>query len=346
MDYKDYYAILGVERGADEAAIKRAYRKLARKYHPDVSQEPEAEARFKDVAEAYEVLKDPERRAAYDAIGRDWRGGAPPPDWDAGFEFGGMPPDGGARRRGRAPGGHAAEDAARQAAFSEFFESLFGAQEFGARRSGAHGAGAFGEDAFGTAARGPGMHAPAEDHHAKVLIDLEDAFRGARQTVVLQAPVQDARGHLHWQERRLEVQVPRGVRAGQRLRLAGQGAPGHEGAAPGDLYLEIGFRPHPRFQVDGRHVSTVLRLAPWEAALGTTVPVNAPDGAALELRVPPGTAAGQRLRLQGRGIPGQPPGDLFAQVEIVLPPAEAPQARAAYQAFAAAFADFDPRPSA
>ena len=186
----------------------------------------------------------------------------------------------------------------------------------------------------------------AEDHHAKVLIDLEDAFHGARQTVVLQAPVQDARGHLRWQERRLEVQIPRGVRAGQRLRLAGQGAPGHEGAAPGDLYLEIGFRPHPVFHVDGRDVSTVLRLAPWEAALGTTVPVRAPDGAALELRVPPGTAAGQRLRLQGRGIPGQPPGDLLAQVEIVLPPAQTPEAQRAYQAFAAALADFDPRPSA
>lgn len=321
MDYKDYYAILGVERAADDAAIKRAYRKLARKYHPDVSQEAEAEARFKEVAEAYEVLKDPERRAAYDAIGRDWRDGRPPPDWDAGFEFGGMPPRGGAR-----PRGGAGADAAQRAAFSEFFESLFGARAGGA--GGMH-------PAAGAAA--------GEDHHAKVLVDLEDAFHGARQTVVLQAPAVDARGQLHWQERRLEVTIPRGVRAGQRLRLTGQGAPGFDGGPPGDLYLEIGFRPHAQFRVDGRDIGMVLRLAPWEAALGTTVPIQAPGGAALELRVPPGAAAGQRLRLKGRGIPGQPPGDLFAQVEIVLPPAQSPEAHRAYQAFAAAFADFDPR---
>lgn len=328
MDYKDYYAILGLERGADEAAIKRAYRKLARKYHPDVSQEAEAEARFKEVAEAYEVLKDPERRAAYDAIGREWRNGAPPPDWDAGFEFGGMPPHGrGTRgRRARAGGhaaGNAAEEAARQAAFSEFFESLFGA----------HGAGM--QPPPGTGA--------GEDHHAKVLITLEDAFHGAQQTVVLQAPVRDGQGHLHWQERRLDVRIPPGVRAGQRLRLAGQGGPSPTGGPAGDLYLEIGFRPHAVFQVDGRDVAMVLRLAPWEAALGTTVPVTTPGGAALELRVPPGSAAGRRLRLKGQGIPGQPPGDLFAQIEIVQPPAETPEARRAYQAFAAAFADYDPR---
>ncbi len=328
MDYKDYYAILGVERGADEAAIKRAYRKLARKYHPDVSQEAEAEARFKEVAEAYEVLKDPERRAAYDAIGRDWRNGSPPPDWDAGFEFGGMPPRGRARRGGQGrAGGHAAggaaEDAARQAAFSEFFESLFGA----------HGAGM----------QPPGGTGAGEDHHAKVLIRVEDAFHGAQQTGVLQAPVHDAQGHLHWQERRLDVRIPPGVRAGQRLRLAGQGGPGTAGGPAGDLYLEIGFQPHPVFQVDGRDVAMVLRLAPWEAVLGTTVPVTTPEGTALELRVPPGSASGRRLRMKGRGIPGQPPGDLFAQVEIVQPPADTPEARRAYQTFAAAFADFDPR---
>jgi curved DNA-binding protein len=321
MDYKDYYAVLGVERSADEAAIKRAYRKLARKYHPDVSKEPEAEARFKDVAEAYEVLKDPERRAAYDRIGRDWDGAAPPPDWDAGYEFGGMPRG----RRGAHAGGSGADqmhEAARQAAFSEFFESLFG------------------EAAAGEA---PLRAAPGVDHHAKVLVALEDAFLGARQTVVLQAPVHDARGHLRWHERQLDVAIPRGVRAGQRLRLAGQGGPGGNGAPAGDLYLEIGFKPHPVFQVDGRDISMVLRLAPWEAALGTTVPVRTPDGAALELRVPPGSAAGQRLRLKGRGIPGEPAGDLYAQVAIVLPPAQTPASRQAYQALAAAFADFDPR---
>lgn len=305
MDYKDYYAVLGIERSADEAAIKRAYRQAARKYHPDVSREADAEARFKEVAEAYEVLKDPERRAAYDRIGRDWGDGRPPPDWDAGYEFGG------------GPSGHPERDAA----FSDFFEALFGAHG-GHAQARADGAG--------------------EDHHAKVLIDLEDAFRGATQTMVLNVPEHDARGRLRWRERRLEVQIPRGIRAGQRLRLTGQGGPGAGRGPAGDLYLEIGFKPHPVFHVDGRDLSLTLPLAPWEAALGTTVVVPAPAGP-LELRVPPNSAAGQRLRLKGQGLPGQPPGDLYAQLAIVLPPADTEQRRDAYRTFGAAF-EFDPRP--
>lgn len=320
MDYKDYYAVLGVERTADAAAIKRAYRQLARKYHPDVSREPDAEARFKEVAEAYEVLKDTEKREAYDRIGERWRGGAPPPDWDAGYEFGGMPQ----RGRGRSQG---APDAATQAAFSEFFETLFGEQ------------GAWGSAEEAAAAGGRG-----EDHHAKVLIALEDAIRGARQTVVLQVATRDAKGHPRFQERRLEVQIPRGVRAGQMLRLAGQGGPGHGAAPAGDLYLEIGFAPHRLFHADGRDLRFTLPLAPWEAACGTTVSVPAPGGDLLELRVPPGATAGQQLRLKGQGLPGEPAGDLYAQIAIVLPPAKGEAARKAYQVFGAAFADFDPRP--
>lgn len=325
MDYKDYYAVLGVDRAADAAAIKRAYRQLARKYHPDVSHEPQAEERFKEVGEAYEVLSDPDKRAAYDRIGEGWRG-APPPDWDAGFEFGGMP---------RGDGGRGPQDAA----FSEFFEALFGAHGAFAREGRPHA------QAHGHAA--PHRHAEArargDDHHAKVLVSIEDAFLGARETVVLRVPQRDAQGRVHWGERRLEVQIPRGVRAGQMLRLAGQGGPGDPGAPAGDLYLEIGFLPHPRFHADGRDLSFVLPLAPWEAALGTTVTVPSPGGARLELRVPPGAAAGQRLRLKGQGLPGEPPGDLYAQVAIVLPPAGSAAAREAYQAFGAAMADFDPR---
>jgi curved DNA-binding protein len=322
MDYKDYYAVLGVDRSADAAAVKRAYRRLARKYHPDVSSEPQAEERFKEVAEAHEVLSDPEKRAAYDRIGERWQERAPPPDWDAGFEFGATPP--GAART------------ANEASFSEFFEALFGA----------HGAFARGGDAHGgrhhSAARAA---APArgEDHHAKVLVPLEAAFRGSQETVVLQAPEHDTKGRLRWRERRLDVQIPRGVRGGQLLRLAGQGGPGEGGGPAGDLYLEVDFAPHRLFAADGRDVSFVLPVAPWEAALGTAVEVVSPAGGRIELRVPPGAAAGQRLRLKGQGIPGEPPGDLYARIALVLPKPEREAQRSAYQALRAAFPDFDPR---
>jgi curved DNA-binding protein len=324
MDYKDYYAALGVDRSADAAAIKRAYRRLARKYHPDVSHEPQAEERFKEVAEAYEVLSDAEKRAAYDRIGERWQERAPPRDWDAGFEFGAAP--------------HGAARAGNEASFSEFFEALFGAHGAFARGADAHG----GRD--GSAARGS-MPAQGEDHHAKVLVPLETAFRGGRETVVLQAPERDANGRPRWHERRLDVQIPRGVRAGQMLRLAGQGGPGFDGGPAGDLYLEVDFAPHPLFAADGRDVSFVLPVAPWEAALGATIEVASPAGGRIELRVPPGAAAGQRLRLKGQGIPGEPPGDLYARIALALPKAETDAQRSAYGAFRAAFTDFEPRPS-
>jgi curved DNA-binding protein len=307
MDFKDYYAALGVPRDASADDIKRAYRKLARKYHPDVSKEPEAERRFKEVAEAYEALKDPERRAAYDAVGQRWSGrGAdqPPPNWDAGFEF-----------SEHAMAGDAGD-------FSEFFETLFGGRARAGRRAAA------------SPSRG-------EDHHAKVRVDLEDAYRGALRDVTLQMPAEGPDGRPSLRERRIELRIPKGIRAGQLLRLAGQGGPGRHGGPPGDLYLEVDFRPHPRFRVDGRDVLFELPLAPWEAALGATVRVPVPDGH-VELRVPPGSQAGRRLRLKGRGLPGPPPGDLYAVLSIVLPPANSDARREAYAAFARAF-DFDPR---
>ena len=316
MDFKDYYATLGVEPTATQEEVKRAYRKLARKFHPDVSKEPNAEARFKEVAEAHEALIDPERRAAYDDIGKRHARGQPfepPPGWDSGFEYSGngaMPP--GARG---------------DADFSDFFESLFGRSQ-GGRRAQSPG--------------GRSMHTQGEDHHAKVVIDLLDAYRGAQRTVSLRVPVLDAQGHASLQDRQLEVQIPKGVRAGQHLRLAGQGGAGHGGAASGDLYLEIHFEPHTVFRLDGRDVSFDLALTPSEAALGATVTASTPDGD-VQLSIPPGSGSGRKLRLKGRGLPGQPPGDLYAVLSISLPPATSEADKEAWRALARAFPDFNPR---
>jgi curved DNA-binding protein len=308
MKFRDYYETLGVPRTATVDDVKRAYRKLARQYHPDVSKEKDAEARFKEIGEAYAVLKDPEKRAAYDQVGHDRKGGqefTPPPGWDAGFEFRGGDEMGGAGE------------------FSDFFESLFGrgaARGGGQRRS---------------------AKAAGEDHHARVLIDLEDAYTGARRSLALRMPALDDEGRVVMRERTLEVTIPKGIREGQHLRLAGQGGPGFGGGPAGDLYLEVAFAPHRRYHVDGRDVTVDLPLAPWEAALGASVRVPTPSGA-VQLTVPPRSSAGRKLRLKGRGIPGEPPGDLYAVVSIALPPADSDAAKDAYRAMAKAF-DFDPR---
>ncbi|CAG0949431.1 Curved DNA-binding protein [Burkholderiales bacterium] len=309
MKFKDYYETLGVARTATEDDIKRAYRKLARKFHPDVSKEPDAEARFKELGEAYAVLRDPEKRAAYDQVGSQWKGGqdfSPPPGWNEGFEF----------RGGDSAPGDGAD-------FSEFFEALFGRQS---ARPRAHRRTA---------------HAAGEDHHAKVLVGLEDAYSGARRALSLRMPALDAQGNVVMQERKLEVNIPKGIHAGQHLRLAGQGGPGIGGGPAGDLYLEIGILPHRWFRVDGRDIHLDLPLAPWEAALGATVNVPTPGGR-VQLTVPPRSVAGRKLRLKGRGIPGDPPGDMYAELAIALPPADSEAAKDAYRAMAKAF-DFHPR---
>jgi len=312
MEFKDYYATLGVERSASQDDVKRAYRKLARKYHPDVSKEPDAEARFKEVAEAYEALGDAEKRAAYDEVGQRYRQGQefrPPPGWDAGFEFSGAD-----------FGGAEGFD------HSDFFDALFGRHTRAAR-----------------ARRAPSA-AQGEDHHAKVLIDLEDAYRGGRRSISLRVPVADVQGRVHFEERRLDVNIPKGIREGQHLRLAGQGGPGHGGGPAGDLYLEIAFNPHRIYRVDGRDVYLDLPLAPWEAALGATVTVPTPEGS-VQLTVPANSSAGRKLRLRGKGLPGDPPGDLYAVLGIALPPADGAAAKDAYGAFAKALTGFDPRRS-
>ncbi len=329
MEYKDYYKIMGVARDVSQDEIKRAYRKLARKYHPDVSKEPQAEARFKELGEAYEVLKDPEKRVAYDQLGSNWKANQefrPPPDWNAGFEF----------SEHGFPGGNASQ-------YSDFFESLFG-HAFRSAHGGRASAGESGRSS-GTAGRAGAspFHAPGQDHYAKVMIDLEDSYLGATRTITLQVPEIDAQGHLSTREHMLNVVIPRGIRARQYIRLAGQGAPSHGQGKRGDLYLEIEFRPHPYYRVEGADVYLDLPVAPWEAALGATVKVPTPDGT-VELKIPAGSTTGRKLRLKGRGIPGKTtPGDFFAVLRAESPPAVDEADKAFYRQMAEQFKSYNPR---
>ena len=314
MEFRDYYKILGVARDASADDIKKSYRQLARKYHPDVSKEADAEMRMKEVNEAYAVLSDPERRAAYDQVGSGFSQGQdfrPPPDWDAGFEFSG---------EGFSPG--------EAAQFSEFFSELFG--RMGAR-PGFEGAGF---------ARGQ-ARARGDDHHAKVLLDLEDAFEGATRQVSLRVPQVDEHGRVRLATRTLNVKIPKGVHAGQLIRLAGQGGPGIGDAPAGDLLLEVHFKPHPRYRVQGRDLRLTLPVAPWEAALGAVVPVDTPGGQ-LNVRIPAGAQSGREMRVRGKGIPAATPGDLYLDLQVVLPAADTPGAKAIYESMARDLA-FDPR---
>ena len=315
MDFKDYYATLGVKREASADEIKRAYRKLARKYHPDVSKEPDAEARFKEVGEAYEVLKDPEKRAAYDQLGADWK---------AGQEF--RPPPGGEQRfyySGGGPGmGGAGEDLG---GFSDFFETLFG-------RGGMAGMGEAGPRAreFHFRQSGPMR---GEDQQARVQIGLEDAYHGASRTLELRAP--------DGGKRSIRVAIPKGVTAGQRIRLAGQGLPGAGGGPAGDLFLEVTFAPHRIYEAEGRNVLLTLPVAPWEAALGATVAVPTLGGK-VELKIPGGSQSGRRLRLKGRGLPGNPAGHPIVPLRSDTPPADSDAARRFYEQMREQLA-FNPR---
>jgi curved DNA-binding protein len=308
MEFKDYYKVLGLERGATQDQVKRAYRKLARKYHPDLNKDAGAESAFKELGEAYEVLGDPEKRSAYDQLGKNWKAGQEfraPPDWDAGFEFSGASADG-------------SQEA------SEFFESLFGGR---GRRRASHGQAEF--------------HARGEDHHAKILISLQDALNGATREIMLRAPELDAQGHVVLRERTLSVQIPKGVTEGQHIRLKGQGAPGVGRMPAGDLYLEVQFEPDALYRVSGADLYFDLPITPWEAGLGASVKVPTPAGSIM-LKIPPESFQGRELRIKGRGIPAAEPGDLYAVLRIALPPADTEKAKKFYADMAREL-PFDPR---
>lgn len=306
MEFKDYYKVMGLAKTASQDEIKRAYRKLARKYHPDVSKETNAEARFKDLGEAYEVLKDPEKRAAYDQLGSNWQAGQdfrPPPGWHSNSGSGGFRPD----SRG---GGTS------QADFSDFFEELFGRAQQGRQP------------------RGPGthqeFHMQGEDRHARILIDIEDSFQGVTRQISLQVPELTPEGYVQNRERTLSVRIPKGIREGQQIRLAGQGGAGMGSGAAGDLYLEVGFKPHPRYRAEGRDIYLDVPVMPWEAALGGTLSVATPSGR-VKLRVPAGSQSGKTLRLKGGGLPGKTAGDLYAILQLTNPPTDTSKARAAFE---------------
>jgi curved DNA-binding protein len=297
VEFKDYYDILGVKPDASEAEIKAAYRKLARQYHPDKNKEAGAEDKFKAVNEANEVLRDKEKRRAYDQVrAGGYRGGEqfrPPPGFGQGFDFG---------------------DGAGEGDFSDFFESLFG------RGAGGH--------------RGQPRARRGRDVQAQVQIDLQTAFDGGRTRVALH--------DSHGNERVLEVKIPAGIQPGQVIRLSGQGHAGAAGGPSGDLLLEVAIRDDARFRLDGRNVLHVLPIAPWEAALGATVPVPTLAGT-VDLRIPAGAQSGKKLRLKGRGMPGTPPGDQLVELSIRTPPAEDDKQRKAYEALHKHFADYNPR---
>jgi curved DNA-binding protein len=299
VGFKDYYEALGVERGASEEEIRRAYRKLARRYHPDVNKEPGAEERFKEISEAYEVLRDPEKRERYDRLGANWRAGEGP-SGPGGFEdlFG----QGGFGDNVRVEFG--------EGGLSDLFEGLFG---------GRPGAGAQGFSMRGA------------DQEATLELTLEEAAAGGRRRVSLG----DGRSY--------DVNIPPGTRDGQRIRLAGEGGPGRGGGPSGDLFFRVRIKPHPRFRLDGRDLHVDLPVTPWEAALGATVPVATLTGSA-RVRVPPGSSTGRRLRLRGQGMPGPRGGhgDLYAHVQIMVPPQLTDEERRLFEELAQV-STFDPR---
>jgi curved DNA-binding protein len=305
MEFRDYYKALGVARDATLDEIKRAFRKAARKYHPDINKAPEAEKMFKDVNEAYEVLKDPEKRAAYDQLGQEPPKGSgqykPPPNWDSGYQFSNGGPD-------------------QDAAFSDFFETLFRRGEGASEH----------------------MHqSRGSDSHAKLQIDIEDAFKGNSRTLTLQMPVVGQDGSVSVQDRKIVVHIPKGISEGQHIRLAGQGSPTRGGDVVGDLFLEVAFAPHPIYRAEGRDLHLDLPVAPWEAALGGHVVMPTPGGK-VDLRIPENARNGQKLRLNGKGVPGTPAGNIYATLKIVNPKVSTDQARAFFQTMAKEMS-FDPR---
>ena len=326
MEFKDYYLVMGVEKSATPEDIKRAHRKLARKYHPDVSKEKDAEARFKELAEAYDVLKDPEKRAAYDRLGANYKAGQdfqPPPDWAN------------EQRNQAGQGGYSQGfDAGDGQDHSAFFDSLF------------RGMGGSGRGQGGSQRSHEAFDMHGQDQHAKIQIEIEDSYSGATRTLQLRVQVEESDGRTRLDNRTIEFVIPKGIRAGQHIRLAAQGAPGIGKGSPGDLYLDVEMLPHPLYRTDGFDVLMDLPIAPWEAALGAEVIAPTPTGQ-VEIKIPAGSVANRKLRVKGRGLPARTasktPGDFYYVLKIVQPPAGSEAEKKAYTNMQSAFSTFKPR---
>ena len=320
IQFKDYYAVLGVERGASQEEIQRAYRKLARKHHPDVDKSPGANDRFKQVTEAYEVLKDPKKRARYDQLGSRWKEGdefTPPEGWQP-FDLGDL-------GRARARGGRGATefDFDDLGGFSSFFEAMFGGGDPRTFR------------------RGAPRPRPGRDIEGSIAITLEDAYRGATRTITLGT---EGGEHRSTPDRTYDVKIPPGITNGGTIRLKGQGEAGSAGGTPGDLLMRVEILPHARFGVSGHDLTHVLRIAAWEAALGAKVEIEMLDGTRAVLTVPPGSSSGKKLRMRGLGLPERPGqrGDLLVEIQIVVPPSASEAEAKLYDELKRA-SHFDPR---
>jgi curved DNA-binding protein len=317
MQYKNYYGILGVEESASADEIKKAYRKLARKFHPDLNKEENAEEKFKELGEAYEVLKDPVKRKEYDELkkmGAFSQSGQfkPPPDWESATHFSG--------------GGFTG---ASDQQFSDFFESIFG------KGGNAH-------RTYTSRDYRQALRVRGEDLQVKFPLFLEEAFAGGSKQIDLSVPEMDERGRVSYKNRSLKVQLPKGMTTGQHLRLKGQGAPGIGGGESGDLFLEIELAPHPVYSVEGKNLVMNLPITPWEAALGAQIEVPTLGGK-VNLKVPPNTVNGNKLRLRGKGMPGKNPGDLMVILQVTLPSSHSSEAQALYQKLAEEEISFQPR---
>ncbi|MDI9817917.1 MULTISPECIES: DnaJ C-terminal domain-containing protein [unclassified Legionella] len=300
MEYKDYYKIMGLERSASHQDIKRAYRKLARKYHPDVSKEPDAEVKFKELGEAYEVLKNPEKRAKYDKYGQYWK------EQEQGY-------------RPQADQYSPHFDQEEMTGFEDFINSIF--------RERAH------------QQRNTSFYDQGEDIHAKLGINLEDSYQGAEKTLQLQIPAIDQRGNVEYQPRAVRVKIPKGITNKQQIRLKGQGGKGvrHQG----DLYIEITINHHPLFHLHKKDIHLQVPITPWEAVLGANIKVPTLGGE-VQLKIPRLSQSGKKMRLKGRGLPGNPPGDQYIVLQIVIPQVENEQANRLYEQLANTI-KFNPR---
>jgi len=307
MDYKDYYSILGVKKNDNAAELKKQYRKLARKYHPDVNTDPASEQKFKDIGEAYAVLKDPEKRKAYDQYGADWKAGHQQKGQRQYYQQA-QHSRGGKSRGGNGAGFNFGGDFSGDGRdYSDFFEAMFG-----------HGAGRASYQQKGN------------DVDASISIPLEEAYTGTTRTITFETPELSPNGAVEYKKKTLNIKIPKGIKKGGRIRLKGQGSPGDNGGKAGDMCIRININKHKLFDIEGADVYLPLPVAPWEAALGGQVNVPSPAGT-LKLNIPKGSVSGKKLRVKGKGIPSKQPGDLYVILQIVLPPADNEKAKKLYE---------------